>query len=464
MIRKTPLMYASLLLSGCSSLTLTPVPALPAAAVPKTFEQAAAMPVAWPAQDWWQQFGSNELVALQASLENSNLDIAQADARMRQADARARQAGASLLPSVALNANAQHFSGTTGSTTGSEGDYFAGVGVSYELDFWGRNRAGQLSAAASLRASRADRATVSLTVSAAIANDYFAVLSLRERSTLAHANLQSVQTIFNIVQRRIAAGYAAAADLNQVRADLAAQQATLPVLEQQELEARTALAILLGRPPEGFTVEATSLSGITAPVVAPGLPAALLTRRPDIVAAEASLAAAHADVAVARAAMMPTIALTADAGLQNPALNAAVLTLQDAGASLTLGAALTQTLFDGGRLQAKTAETQAREQELLSAYQAAVLAAFGDVENALGALSHLADQERALTEQVTQSEAVLRAALRKYTAGGADFLVVTVAQRSLYAARDQLADIHRARLAASVVLFKALGGGWQQPE
>src|SRR5204863_7159465 len=116
-----------------------------------------------------------------------------------------------------------------------------------------------------------------------------------------------------------------------------------------------------------------------------------------------------------------------------------------------------------GRLEAKTAETEAREEELLAAYRAAVIAAFGDVENALSSLGHLAAQERALQDQLREAEGVLRAAQRKYEGGSSDFLVVTDAQRSLYALRDQLSDIRRARLTGSVTLFKALGGGWTTP-
>ena len=370
MRRKMLLLSLAVLQSGCSQLTMTPAPGLVAGDVPIAFDQSAA-PAAWPSPDWWQGFGSSELVMLESAAQNANLDIAQAEARLRQADARARQAGAALLPTVALNGRAQHFSGTTGSTTGSEGDFFAGVGASYELDFWGKSRAGKFAADASLRASRADRATVALTISAAIANGYFDLLSLRERSNLARDNLLTAQAILAVVQRRVTAGYAPASDLAQARASVAAQQTMLPARAQQELEARTALAILLGRPPEGFVITTDTLAGITTPTVALGLPAELLTRRPDLVTAEANLAAAHADITATRAAMLPNITLTADAGLQNPALNAAVLTLENTGLSLTLGAALTQTLFDGGRLQAKTAEAEAHEQELLAAYRAA---------------------------------------------------------------------------------------------
>jgi outer membrane protein TolC len=161
--------------------------------------------------------------------------------------------------------------------------------------------------------------------------------------------------------------------------------------------------------------------------------------------------------------MLPDITLTAAAGIENPFINAAVNALPGTGLALSAGAALVQNVFDGGKLQAKTDETLAREQELLAAYRAAVFNAFGDVENALGNLGHLQAQETALAEQVTEAEGVLRAAQRKYTAGAADFLVVTDAERALYTARDQLADIRRARLTASVALYKALGGGWPSP-
>jgi NodT family efflux transporter outer membrane factor (OMF) lipoprotein len=459
MIRKALLLSSVLFAAGCAHPT--PPPALPSGDVPAAFEQTALAGGPWPTPDWWQGFGSSELTAMEAAAQSSNLDIVQAAARLRQADARARQAGTALMPTVSLNGNAQNATGVYSGGSGNETDFFAGVGASYELDFWGKNRATVDSAEALRRASAADRATVALTVSAAIANDYFQLLALRERLAVAGDNLKSAQTILSVVQRRVAAGYAPNSDLAQARANLAAQQATLPTLQQQELETRMALAILLGRSPEGFGVAAANLSGIAAPAVAPGLPSELLTRRPDLATAEANLASAHADVAAARAAMLPDINLTAAAGLQNPALNAAILTLGGTGFALNLGASVVHTVFDGGKLQAKTAEAEAREEELLAAYRAAVIAAFGDVENALGSLAHLSAQERALQDQVTQSEAVLRAAQRKYTAGGADFLVITDAQRSLYTARDQLSDIRRAGLAASVTLFKALGGGWR---
>ena len=394
--------------------------------------------------------------------EANNLDIAQAAARLDQADARARQAGAALLPTLGFNANMNTLYGQVGGTSQHETDWSAALGASYELDFWGKHRDAVNAATALRAASAADRATVALTVTAGVANSYFQLLSLRERIAVARANLVSSQAILKLVERRVRAGYAAAADLTQERATLAAEEGTLPALQQQELETHNALAILLGRPPENFDVQGQGLASLHAPDAAPGLPSELLTRRPDIAATEANLTAAHADLNAARKAFLPDISLTASGGVAYPALAAAVDTLPGTGLAAGLGLGLVQAIFDGGKNAAKTDETRAKEQELLAAYRAAVVAAFSDVENASGNLSHLAEQEAALQRQVNESEKVLGAAQRKYAAGYADFLIVTEAERALYVARDQLSDIRRARLTASVALFKALGGGWKQ--
>jgi len=459
---KRALCLFALLLTGCAR---TPPPALPAADIPAAFEQPSPQnaPV-WPALDWWTNFRDPQLRVLIQTAQDNNLDIAQAAARLRQADARARQAGAALLPTLGLNGSVNSRYGQTGGTSAHETDYSLGLGASYELDFWGKNRDAADSAKAARAASAADRQTVGLTVAGSVADSYFQLLSLRQRIGGAQANLKSSQDILNVVQRRVAAGYAASADLLQERANMAATQALLPQLQQQELETRDALAILLGRPPEGFAVSGDGLGDLAAPLVAPGLPASLLTRRPDLAAAEANLAAAHADLAAARVAFLPSLTLNASVGLQYPALAAAVDTLPGAGLGLGLGAALMQTIFDGGKITAKTDEAKAREEELQAAYRAAVLNAYADVENALGNLGHLAAQETALRDQVAQSEKVLGAAQRKYNAGYSDFLTVTDAERSLYTARDQLSDVRRARLVASVALYKALGGGYTAPE
>ena len=449
---------AMLWLYGCQN---GPVPQLPSGDIPQGFEQprGANAPL-WPAADWWTGFGDAQLTQLMSAAQSNNLDIVQASARLRQADARAKQAGAALLPSVGLNADLNTLYGQAKGASLHETDWSAALGASYELDFWGKNRDALDAANASRAASAADRATVGLTVSASVADSYFQLLSLRERIAIARANLAASEQILRVVQRRVDAGYAPNSDLTQERANMAAQRALIPALEQQELESRNALGVLLGRPPEGLSVSGDNLGNLEGPAVAPGLPSELLARRPDVMSAEANLAAAHANLAAARAAFLPNITLTATGGVAYPALAAAVDTLPGTGLAAGLGASLVQMIFDNGKIQGQVDEARAREEELLAAYRAASIAAFSDVENALGSVTHLTTQEAALRDQVAAAEKVLAAAQRKYSAGYADFLVVTDAERSLNGARDQLADAHRARLAAMVALYKALGGGW----
>jgi outer membrane protein, multidrug efflux system len=446
---------ASLLL-GCAGR----MPTLKPADVPGAWAQAVPADVPlWPEETWWNGFGSPELSAMIDAAQSGNLTLAAAAARVRQADARARQAGATLLPILGISASGTHLYGRSGGNSAKETDFAAGLSAGYELDFWGRNRDAWNSARAARNASRADRETVALTTIAGVANTYFELLSLRERLATARANLQSAHDVAGLVERRVRAGFAAPADLTQQLANIAAEEALVPQLEQQELEARGALAILLGRPPEGFDVKAQNLDGVLSPSVAPGLPSGLLARRPDVVAAEASLEAAHADLAAARAAFFPAIALTGSGGLQNPALNAAIAAVPGTGFGYAAGVTLVQTVFGGG-LVAKEAEARARQQELLANYRSAAITAFSEVENTLGNLTHTTQRQAVEERHAALSEKVFEAAQRRYRTGSADFLAVAEAMRALNAARDQRVQVRLARLQATVALYKALGGGW----
>ena len=224
---------------------------------------------------------------------------------------------------------------------------------------------------------------------------------------------------------------------------------------------RAALALLLGRPPEGFDVAARDLATIQAPPVAPGLPSELLVRRPDIVTAEANLQGANANLAAVRAELFPSISLTGSAGVASTTLTSLVTNpLFAAG----IGLSLTQTIFDAGRREAATEEARAREQELLLAYRSATITAFSEVETTLGSISNLNEQQMFQAEQVAQSELAFNIAQARYREGVDDFLIVLDAQRSLYAARDQFSDIRLQQLLALVALYRALGGGWVDPD
>ena len=412
--------------------------------------------------DWFRGFGSAELDALIAAAYNSSLDLQAADARLQQADARARAAGAAILPQVDFDASSNTFTGHSAQGSAHETDSGALVSASYEIDFWGKNRAARSAAQASLRASEADRAVVVLSTVTGIAATYFDAVALREEIETARLLATNSRKLLDLVGARATTGLANPAEVAQQRAAVANAEIQVRELERQEIEAQAALAILAGKAPGTLQITQQHLADFTEPRVAAGLPAQLLTRRPDVYSAEQSLRAAHADLAQARAAFFPTVTLTGSGGVQNPAVQAALLTLPGAGPSLTVGAGLVQTLFDGGRLRAARDEAAARELEMIAHYRAAALAAFWDVEVALSAIDHLNLETDAQQQNLAQSELALAGAEARYRAGSGDFLVVLDAQRTAIAAREQMTQYKLARLRAVVGLCKALGGGWEQ--
>jgi outer membrane protein, multidrug efflux system len=448
----------AILCSGCTLQTVkTPTPTLPAA-----FETALPGDQGnWPSKTWYHGFASAELDSLLDRASRNNFDLSAAEARIAQADARARQAHAAILPSVEADGNINYLAGHSVNGSAHETDWAALLSASYEVDFWGKNRAAADSAKFLSVASRADRDTIALTTLAGVANGYFQVLSLRERLAIARSNVEAARGLMQIVDSRYKAGLSNPVEVAAQKAALAVAELTIPQLEQSEQEARAALADLLGQNPEGFTIEGAPLEAIKEPAVAAGLPSDLLIRRPDVFTAEAKLRSANADLVAARAALFPSLSLTAAGGLQNPALNAAVIALTGAGPTLNLGAALVQPIFDGGRLRAVRAEALAKDEELIANYRASIVAALVDVENSLSAIHHLDTARDFQNESLAQSERAFEGARLRYKAGSGDLLTVLEVQRTLYAVRDQFSQYRLARLQASVSLCKALGGGWQ---
>jgi NodT family efflux transporter outer membrane factor (OMF) lipoprotein len=433
--------------------------------VPVAFEnQTPAGQAAWPGKDWYRGFASPELDALIAQATSTNLDLAGARARLTQADARARQAGAAILPSVDAVGNGNFLAGHSSNGGAHELDWSALLTASYEVDFWGKNRATANEARLLATAARADQDTVALTTLAGVADGYFELLSIRERLKLAQSNLDTARSLLEVVQARFNAGASDPVTLATQRGVLAAAQLALPELSQRETEALTALALLVGRQPEGFQVAQAELDSLSEPPIAPGLPVELLTRRPDVYSAEANLRAADADLVAARAAMLPALTLTAAGGIQNPAVNAAVISLAGTGPGLSLGAGLTQSIFDHGRLRAVRDESRARDDELLASYRKAILSSLVDVENALATIHNLDTAREFQKETVAQSQQAFDGAQLRYRQGAGDFLAVLEAQRTLYAARDQYSQYKLARLQALVGLCKVLGGGWELQE
>jgi multidrug efflux system outer membrane protein len=455
-----PCMVLCALTSACA----LPPAAKPPSELPAVFENGTDPHGQWPAKEWYRDFSSDELNTFIDLAIKNNWDLAGARARVTQADARARQAGSAILPSVDAAGNASYLAGHSSQGGGHELDWSAMLTASYEVDFWGKNRAAANSAGLLAGASRAERDALRLTTLAGVANGYFQVLALRERLSIAQLNRDAALQLLSVVQARFDAGFASPVDLATQKAAYDTAQIAITDLQQTEIETRASLALLLGRVPENFTVQNKPLDSLSEPLVTAGLPSELLNRRPDLLLAESNLQAGHADLIAARAAMFPSLNLTAGAGVQNPALPATVLTIPGVGPSFALGAGLVQPIFDHGLLRARRDEVQAKELELLSAYRAAIIAALIDVENALGEIHHLDVAREFQVENLKQSERAFEGAKLRYQAGSGDFLTLLEAQRTLYAARDQFVNYKLARLQALVSLCKALGGGWTQQE
>lgn len=454
---RTICIAVALALTGCATVSPTLQPNV---AAPAQWNGAGARPSAPLSAEWWSAFESQELRTLIEAALAGSPDLAIAAERVRQAEAQVQIAGASLFPVLNVGAgSSRRVTDSEGAPSRRTDTSSVTFSASYEVDLWGRNAAGVRAAEGSYRATAFDRDAAQLTLVAGVASSYFEILSLRGRIGIARENLAIAERVQSLVEVRARNGAASQLDVERQQAQVLSQRAALLPLEQLEKQTLAALAVLIGRVPEGFEVKASSLAvaDLRIPAVDPGLPAELLVRRPDLAAAEAQVAAANGNVAAARAALLPGIELTGSAGISSAALLSFLSGPQSA---ISLGLSLLQPIFDGGRLRGQVAVSESRERELVESYRKAILSAFADVEQALVAVSRSAQRE-ALQAQVQESARnALRLAETRYREGADDLLTVLEAQRTLFQAQDQLASIRLDRLSSTVALYKALGGGW----
>lgn len=441
-------------LTGCASLASPPAPDRSVPTGWTVTSQTAPVPDA----GWWQSYQSAELNQLIERARIDNLDLAAAAARLLQADAQVRQSGAALLPQLGatFGGSRQDSQRIGADGSASRSSFNAGLSAAYEVDFWGRNRAALSAAEAGLQVSGFDRDTLILSTDAAVANGWFQLLEIRERLDLAQRSLTIAERVLELVEARHRFGAADALELSQQRTLVAQLRSTLPELQQAELQLGNALRVLLGTTPDS-ELPGAPLADIQVPTIGAGLPADLLTRRPDIAASEARLLAANADLTAARAALFPSIQLTGQYGMQSLALSGL---LSDPVTAWTLAAGLTQPIFQGGRLRAQVDLSEARQQELLVDYRRSVLAALADTDTALGATRQSGETYQYLAEANQQAERAFRLAEVRYREGAITLQTLLDAQRTWYQSRDALARQRSAQLQASVALYRALGGGW----
>ncbi|WP_028945375.1 efflux transporter outer membrane subunit [Pseudomonas vranovensis] len=457
------LLSISLFIAACSATSTPPQSGLQAPTSWQSLDASTDQPL--PGDHWWQAFASAPLNQLIEQARLGSFDLAAAAARVRQAQASAVIAGAPLLPEVTfgLDASRQRLLRGDGFDQLDASDYErtstsfnTRLSASYEIDFWGGKRAARDSALHDLDASRFDRQTVELTLLSGVANSYLQSLALAEQVRIARLNLANAEDVLRLVQTRYDSGSATALELAQQRSLVAGQARQVPLFEQQLQEARVTLATLLGEPVQQLAPIQEVIDGLRWPGIGSGVPSHLLSRRPDIAAAEARLAAAQADVTVARAAMLPSFTLGADLGsgadtfarlLRSP--------------YYTLSAGLAAPIFNNGRLNAERDKARAVEQELLERYRASIMDGFADVEKALNGISGVDNQRQWQDQEVEQAHIAFALSERRYRAGAETLLTVLETQRTLYQAQDLQVQLRLARLQGSVALYKALGGGWQ---
>lgn len=465
MIRTLPYPLAlAVLLGGCSIGDPFVAPEAP----PPAAWSGTSRTAQWPSPDWWRQFGSPRLDALMQDAMRGNFDIAAAMARVRQAEAQVEIAGGALLPSLTGDGSATRSQSSMAMSSSSSAQgrgvkptytttYGATVSASYEIDFWGKNRAGVDSAAAAAAASRFDYQTAMLTMQSSIATTYFDILGYGEQLRLARESIVNAEAVLAVYRDRQAAGTATSLDVAQQENVVASQRATVPPLEKQILQSRNALAILVGRLPEDLVLEPETLSVLAVPEVAPGLPSELLGRRPDVLSAEAGLRGANADITVARAAWFPSISLTGQGGFQSLELSR----MMSYGSSMfSLGPSLTVPLFDGGKIAGTVEQKRARWDELVQTYRKAVVSAFSDVEDSLIEVEKTAEAEQAQRVAEATARQAFEIAQSLMRGGTVDVTTVLNTQKTLFSAQDQLAQARLARFQALVGLYKAMGGGW----
>jgi NodT family efflux transporter outer membrane factor (OMF) lipoprotein len=329
--------------------------------------------------------------------------------------------------------------------------------ASYEIDFWGKNRAATEAAEQLAYASRFDIGTVTLTTQASVANTYFALLGAQERLALQQQNLEIARRVLRVIRDRVAVGTGTGLELAQQETVAAQQEALIPPLVQEVETNRNSLGTLVARPPQEITVEGGVFNRLLVPPVTPGLPAEVLARRPDVLNAEATLAAANANIVVARAQLLPAVTLTGSGGWTSLALE--TLTRPES-LVFSLAAGIVQPIFRGGALRGEVQLREAEAEELLSIYRFAILNALVDTENALVALRQTTEQEALQANAVRMAERAYAISEAQLRAGTIDLVTLLNTQQTLFSARNTLAQARQARLQAAVGLFRALGGGW----
>ncbi len=452
---------AVLLFAGC---TIGPNYSQPAVATPPAWkETAVATNAPLLPQEWWLIFNDDALNALEAQAVAANQDLKHAVARVTEARALARVSKSELYPGISAGGS---YSWNRVSENGANAllpdlefeDFSSSFDLSYELDIWGRVRRTIEAANADYAAVATDLQVVLLTLTADVARNYQALRSLDNERGVIEATIALREDAVQLQETRAQAGLKNEMDLTRARTELANVEAELHAVVRNRAQIAHALAVLCGQPPATFAV-APKATTIAPPEIPAGLPSELLQRRPDIVAAEHNLEAANARIGVAKAAFFPTIKLTGAAGFASADLG----TLLDWPSRFAqFGPSISVPIFSGGRNTANLKAAEARYEQNVAIYRGAVLNAFREVEDSLSDLRTLALQGEAVTRALASARDTASLANERYERGLSNYLDVVDAQRAALQAERQDVQLRGQRAVSTILLAKALGGGWER--
>ena len=416
-----------------------------------------------PKGSWWEVFQDAELDRLERQAAEANQNLRAAIARVDEARATARVARGELLPSLSLEPSwsRQRYSPNQVPNFGAitANNFSVPLDFSYELDLWGRVRRSFESARAEAQASLADYYNVLLTLQSDVAQNYFGLRALDAEMGTVASTVELRREQVKLVRSRFEGGIGNELDIARAETELATTEADLASLAQRRTELENALAILAGTNPAVFRLPVTTTNSWNPllPEIPAGLPGELLERRPDVAQAERLLASANARIGVAKAAFFPVITLTASGGYLSGELDSV---FNWSSRVWSIGPAISLPIFAGGRNRANYHRSQAAFEETVARYRQQVLVAFGDAENSLSGIRHLADQASAQQRAVAQSQRAADLAGQRYRSGIVAYIEVIDANRDALQAERANVQLTSQRLVTTVQLIKALGGGW----
>jgi NodT family efflux transporter outer membrane factor (OMF) lipoprotein len=418
---------------------------------------------ALPRGRWWEIFGDPDLHALEEQIAGANQNLKIAEARLREARAQVRFNRAALFPTISTSAGLSSVRNSAnqpfvsqGANTGSSGDLLLSLDMSYEIDLWGRVRRTVAAARQEFQATAADLETARLSLQAELAMDYFELRAADAQQQLLDRTVKAFEAALQLTTNRFRGGAAPKSDVAQAETqlDTTRAQATDIAVERAQLE--HAIATLIGKPPADFSLPPRPLDS-RPPDIPVGVPSQLLERRPDIAAAERRVAEANEQIGIAKAAYYPTVMLNASVGFEGSSFG----NLLNASSLLwAVGASITQTIFDGGRRRATSDAARASYDATVAAYRQTTLTAFQQVEDNLAALRILEREAAEQRRAVESAELSLQLFTNRYRGGVDNYLQVITAQTVTLTNQRTEIDILRRRIDASVLLVKALGGGW----